>query len=869
MNNLYRLFYRPLTILLGVTIFAGHRAQAQSQTNDSSATAVQQQSMPLLEVHAGSDPLRDYRATAERITDLVDTRLDVRFDFAKRYLYGKEWVTLQPHFYPTDSLTLDAKGMDIHRVALLKNGRQVPLKYRYDSLQLHIQLDKTYTRDQRYTLYLDYTARPDELKMSGGSAAITSSKGLYFINPDGKDPYKPTEVWTQGESESSSVWFPTIDKPNQKTTEQITMTVPDEYTTLSNGMLISQKKNNDGTRTDTWKMKHPNSPYLFMMAAGPFSIVKDHWKNIPVNYYVEKAYAPYARAIFGHTPEMIGFYSDILGVPYQWSKYAQIVGRDYVSGAMENTTATLHGEFLYQTDRQMLDDDYRNESVIAHELFHHWFGDLVTTESWSNLTVNESFADFSEMLWAEHKYGQDLADQHSYEAMQDYFDFARSGKDHPLVNFYYADKEDVFDQVTYQKGGRVLNMLRNYVGKDAFFSALHQYLEQNKFKPAEAQQLRLAFEQVTGKDLSWFWNQWYYGEGYPKLDISYRYEDDLHLVRVIVRQTQSGRVFQLPFAIDIYAGGKKERHSVMMTERADTFTYHYRVRPDLVNVDGDKTLLTEKEDHKTVSNFVYQYHHAPLYLDRLEAIEGCAKAQSSSEAARQLLLDALKDKFEGLRSAAISHLDLKDETVRPAALPLLTNLALRDPKSSVRSDALQAITGDSATLSSHDELIQQALKDSSLRVESTALDAFSAYNPQQAYQWAKQHSREAEAPLTEVICAVLARYGDAADFPYVAMNFDRNGSFQKLAYTQPYLYMLAQVITATDTVKNGLDKTKDFAQELGPRYGAYVMSMLENFVTLKTRQADAAADDSQRTALREQAGYGQQAIAHLQKTLNK
>src|SRR5690606_22134246 len=121
---------------------------------------------------------------------------------------------------------------------------------------------------------------------------------------------------------------------------------------------------------------------------------------------------------------------------------------------------------------------------------------------------------------------------HSYEAMQQYFNFAKSGKDHPLVNFYYKDKEDVFDRVTYQKGGRILNMLRNDVGDSAFFHSLHYYLEKNKFHPAEAQQLRLAFEHVTGKDLNWFWNEWYYDKGYPMLDISYDYNDDLHLVKV-------------------------------------------------------------------------------------------------------------------------------------------------------------------------------------------------------------------------------------------------------------------------------------------------------------------------------------------------
>ena len=181
----------------------------------------------------------------------------------------------------------------------------IKLKYDYDGQQLKIKLNRTYTNKEKYTLYFSYTSKPNDIKAEG-SAAITDAKGLYFINPKGTDKNKPTQIWTQGETESNSVWMITIDKPNQKTTEEITMTVPDKYVTLSNGLLISQKKNTDGTRTDSWKMDLPHAPYLFFMGVGDFAIVKDSYKGKEVSYYVEKEYEPYARGIFGNTPEMIG-----------------------------------------------------------------------------------------------------------------------------------------------------------------------------------------------------------------------------------------------------------------------------------------------------------------------------------------------------------------------------------------------------------------------------------------------------------------------------------------------------------------------------------------------------------------------------------
>ncbi|HUP13320.1 MAG TPA: hypothetical protein VM187_13935, partial [Niastella sp.] len=269
---------------------------------------------------------KQYRESAPRINDLVHTKLDVKFDYSKSQMNGKAWITLAPHFYPTDSLTLDAKGMDIHKVAIVKGASSQPLKFDYDQWQLDINLDKTYKGGEKYTVYIEYTAKPDEVKVQG-SAAITDAKGLYFINPRGEEKDKPTQIWTQGETEATSVWIPTIDRPNQRTTNEFAMTVPSKYVTLSNGKLVSQKTNGDGTRTDTWRMDLPHAPYLFFMGVGDYAVVKDKYKDKEVSYYVEKEYAPVARKIFGKTPEMIALFSRLTGVDYPWVKYAQIVGR--------------------------------------------------------------------------------------------------------------------------------------------------------------------------------------------------------------------------------------------------------------------------------------------------------------------------------------------------------------------------------------------------------------------------------------------------------------------------------------------------------------------------------------------------------------
>jgi aminopeptidase N len=215
------------------------------------------------------------------LSDLVNTKLDVSFDYVKQYLYGTATLTLRPHFYPQQTLLLDAKNFLISEVAIVPaKGAARPLKYTYDDslTNLNIALDRAYTRQETYTVRIRYTARPNERK-TAGSAAITSDKGLYFINPTGKDGKKPRQIWTQGETQSNSCWFPTIDRPNQKMTQEIRMTVENQFKTLSNGLLVSSKKNPNGTRTDTWRQDKPHAPYLAMMAVGDFAIVKDTWRG--------------------------------------------------------------------------------------------------------------------------------------------------------------------------------------------------------------------------------------------------------------------------------------------------------------------------------------------------------------------------------------------------------------------------------------------------------------------------------------------------------------------------------------------------------------------------------------------------------------
>lgn len=666
-----------------------------------------------------------YRATHTKTTELKHTKLKVNFDFQKEQMNGEEWLTASPYFYPTDSLVLNAKGMLIHEVSL----ENKPLKYEYKNDILKINLDKTYQKNQDYTVYIKYTARPNEVKQQG-SAAINDAKGLYFINPQGKDPDKATQIWTQGETESNSAWFPTIDKTNQKTTEEIYMTVPEKFVTLSNGYLKEQKNEGNGMRTDHWVMDKRHSVYLFFMGVGEYAVVKDKWRNIPVDYFVEKEYEPYAKQIFGNTPEMMEFFSKKLNYDYPWNKYAQITGQDYVSGAMENTTATLHSSSAQQKPGQLIDEN-KWESTIAHELFHHWFGDLVTAESWSNLTVNESFANYSEYLWYEYKYGKDQAD---YHLMKDVGMYLQNPNDFrkDLVRFDYASREDVFDLVTYQKGGGILHMLRNYLGDDAFFAGLNDYLNAYQYNNAEAQQLRLSLEKVSGKDLNWFFNQWYFGNGNPKLSYTYTYEPVKKETTLTLTQTQTP-LFQFPLSIDVFVDGKATRQKVWVdAKEKNVFTFPAAKSPNLISINPDGILVANITENKTPEQNLAQYLGTKDFYGRYTAIEntvgrGEEEETPKTETAVKLLVAALKDPFFRVREKALSGFDLSQPAQAKLALSEVERLASNDPKTLVQAAAISALvkTKDKKYLGRYEKGINAV----SNAVKGASLSGIAALDP--------------------------------------------------------------------------------------------------------------------------------------------
>ena len=597
--------------------------------------------------------IADYRASPKRDFDLLHTELDLAFDWENQVVIGHAKLTLKPFFKSQKVLVLDAQDFELKEINLVENSTQASLAYRYNEQQITIYLPKEYSRADTIQIEFDYTAFPEK-NGGNGSNAITDTKGLYFIDPLDTIPGKPTMIWTQGETEHNSKWFPTIDKPNERFTQLFKLTVPDSMISISNGELIKQEHLGNGLRKDHWEMKLPHAPYLAAIAIGDFGRVDANWEDIPLAYYVEKGFEKGAAKVFKNTPEMIGFFSDLLGVKYPWPKYDQIVVRDFVSGAMENTTASIFMEELRLTEREAIDSEW--DYIIAHELFHQWFGDYVTSEFWSNLTLNEAFANYSEFLWNEYKYGADEAKLKLVTETETYFQEAES-KQVDLIRFSYGDSEDMFDSHSYSKGGVILHMLHEYLGDEAFFGGLNLYLKTHALQSVEVHDLRLAFEKVGGEDLNWFFNQWFLDKGHPELlfEVDYSQPENVLISAYQLQDLSKTPLFKLPVEITWYEGETRKTKTMMLEKGFQQFALENITPVDLVYIDEGKDLLAKISLESTPEKMLKQFNQSELGIARYEALDSLV-AWEAKEELLVVIPKALEDDFWSVRESALAYL---------------------------------------------------------------------------------------------------------------------------------------------------------------------------------------------------------------------
>jgi len=739
-----------------------------------------------------------YRASQKRTIDLVHTRLDLRFDYQNERVLGEARIDFTPVFDPVRSFELDAQYFDIHSITN-EQGREIDFTYE-DSLRLLIEWPEVINRFDTVQVYIDYTAVPGR-KPDGGSRAISSNKGLFFINSTGDNPNKPTQIWTQGETEHNSNWFPTMDQPNERCSQEMILTVPVQYETLSNGRLVKSEVVNDSMRRDYWLQELPHAPYLFMLAIGDFSVVRDQWKDVPVSYYVEHEYKEAAPFIFDHTPEMLAVFSEMLDYKYPWAKYDQVIVRDFVSGAMENTTGVVFGDFVQKHKLDLVGND--NDFIVAHEMFHHWFGDLVTCESWSNLTMNEGFATYSEYLWKEYKEGKAEADLHRASQIAGYLNQARQNK-RPIVDFEYMRPEDMFDAHSYNKGGLVLHMLRDYLGSEKFFAGLNLYLERNAYSAVETHDLRLAMEDVSGEDLNWFFNQWFFEAGHPRLNVSSEYLDG-ELV-LTVEQTQDAEkepaIFILPTEIDVFTSdGRRERIDFRIDKRISEIRIPMEEKPALIILDPRDILLAEVDMSKSDEAYAMQFALSTTLKYRTQALKNIPAGATKDK----LILEGLREAHWSIRREAIQSMGM---TAARKNMDRLEMLASSDPEVRVRVAALQKVNKLNEAKEKLANLCRDRVEAREAGVEmATALEIWYEIDSAAAINKARTLEKVRSEIVQNKIASIYAKTENPKFLYFLDELLPKQSGFSSFPFFNAYSMMVSKL--SGDELLSRIDKLAD------------------------------------------------------------
>jgi aminopeptidase N len=642
--------------------------------------------------------------TPDRPGHVEHIGLDLDLDIANQRYKGTCTMRLNPVRSDVERLTLDAVNLTIHSVQL----ETIDQPFDYDGEQLHIHLDTPTQAGRPITLAIAYSVTHPQ-------------RGLYFIAPDEHYPHKPIQVWTQGEDEDSRFWFPCFDYPGQLATSEIRVRVPKPLMAISNGELISTEEDGD-SKIYHWAQKEVHPTYLMTLAVGDFAEIRDEWNGKPVNYYVEKGKEQEAQLSMGKTPQMIEFFSQKFGYPYPFPKYAQVCVDDFIFGGMENTSTTL------LTDRCLIDaraaiDNRSTESLVAHELAHQWFGDLVVIKHWSHAWIKEGMASYSEIMWMDQEYGPEEAAYYRLGEARSYLDEDASRYRRPIVTHVYREAIELYDRHLYEKGACVYHMIRAELGDDLFWQAIATFVQDNAHKTVETVDLLRAIEKATGRNLLFLFDQFVFRGGHPDYTVAYSWDGDSNLAKLTVTQTQAETDrdrfdLMIPIAFGWCAAENTKVFRVRVKEREQSFYFPLDQKPDYVQFDvGNHTLKTVTLDYP-LPELKAQLQHDPDPLARIFAAEALAK-KGGLEAVNALSTALQQEVFWGVRVEIVRNL----ATVKLGQAFDALLVGLQDADARVRRATVVALAGIH-TLESYKAIKPIAEKgDASYYTEAAAIRA--------------------------------------------------------------------------------------------------------------------------------------------------
>ncbi len=688
----------------------------------------------------------------EREFDLINIKLDLKFNFDKKELLGTAIEKINPLREDFKAIHLDAVGMKINDVKLNKKK----LNYIYDGKNLTINLDKPYGLKDTLTFSVNYSTVP--------------VKGIYFISPDTAYPDRTPQIWSQSEMEDARYWYPCHDYPDDFSTSELIATVPENWVVVSNGSLKKVETNKKNkTKTFDWVESKPHVIYLNSIVAGVYSVLKDNYGDVPVSYYVAPKFKNVARQNFSATPDILKFYSTVTGCHYPWNKLALAAVTDFTFGGMENVSAITLTENTLHSEND--EPQVSSTGLVAHETAHQWFGDLLTCRSWSHAWLNEGFATYFTALYQEHSLGEDefaLQMRNIHNAVI----FADKRERRPTVYNRYNDPVDLFSTYIYPRGASILNMLRGIIGKDLFFKAIKYYVNKYKFHNVDSHDFENAVREATGYNLNWFFDEWLYKGGHPVFDVSYKYDNSAHKLNLKVKQVQKTDditpVYKMPVDILIQTKSGSINKKITVDSLENNYTFDISETPLMVNFDEGNYLLKELHFKKSVEELIFQLKNDKDAAGRIWAAQQLS--ENTDQSAEKALIEGLeKDRFYGVRaecaaslqkfknnesqSALLDALNDKDLRVSQSAILALGNFSgsktedvLTDIFKQSKNDYIKAACINSiARIDTINSLpiIREALSQNSQGqiIAITALNVLAKISPEEAYNKATQLSQ--------------------------------------------------------------------------------------------------------------------------------
>jgi aminopeptidase N len=633
--------------------------------------------------------------------DFVRMRLQVAFEPEKGLVKG----TITHHFLPlrkdVDSFFLDGPGIDVKSAML--NGKTVTYKTTAEGITFYPNGGLQYGSSDSLTI--EYEAHP--------------RKGIYFIGWNDPNNVSRKQIWTQGQGIDNRHWFPCYDTPNDKLITEVIVKFDKNYKVLSNGVKLAEKEQKDGTKLWHYKMSKPHASYLVMLGIGKYEVKETKSASgVPLRQWYYPDWADRYQYTYKYNEKIFNFLESEIGVPYGWESYSQIPVQDFMFGAMENTSATLFGDF-FQTDARSFND--RNYvSVNAHELAHQWFGDMVTARSGNAHWLQESFATHYNIIAERECFGQD------------HFDWARRNAYQSAINT--TDKKSISHSQTptsliYQKGSVVLEMLKYVTGRAAYNRSIKRYLLAHKYENVDSDDLLNAFQDELGMSLEWFWDEWVYRGAEPDYEVSY---EDItsskgRRTQIVVTQThQTNEVvglFKMPIVFEVhYTDGSTDKKTEWIEKTTHIVKVPNRENKEIAFVlfDPNSQVLKTVTFEKPFEMLSEQALKAPHMLDRYDAV--CAMRNVTADKKRDLLEQVYKaNTFHAIKT------EIATQLMDDKASEQIVRMALTDKDVLVRKGIMTGTKNIPAWLMND---FEPMLQDSSYVTIVTALEKLCATFPQ-------------------------------------------------------------------------------------------------------------------------------------------